>query len=554
MRATEIIRDEGDFDETVDVLVVGTGGAGFSAAIHARQAGAEVLLLEKGTRIGGTTFKSHGWMWFPNNSLMRGLGRTDDRDDALRYMARLARPHRYDPEDPNLGLDRWEYELYAAFYDNAAETLDSLLALGLEVQHPEEFPDYHLLPENTAPRGRVVLPRKADGDMGFGDELIDQLTAIAERLGVEIRNRHRVTGLLLREGDRAVVGLTVETPEGVRRIRARRGVVFGSGGFGQSRELTENFLTGPVVGSCSAVTNTGDLLPMVSELGVPLRNMNMAWYVPCTLEKWLNRGDSQDFVSLFSPPGDSMIFVNKYGKRTLNEQNEYHGLTHGFWGWDPYAAEYPNLFQVMVWDQPVQDHVANVPNRADNPVTPPGEDDSHVIKGATLEELAVNVRARFESLRRHTGGFTLDDSFTDNLKKSVATYSEYACGGGDRDFHRGENPVEAFLQGHNFGAPRNPENPAMYPFSETGPFYATIIAPGTLDTKGGPRIDRRARVLGGDDQPVPGLYAAGNCVAMAGRAYWAAGGTLGPATTFGRLAGQTAAAEPVREIALVDAE
>jgi len=88
-------------------------------------------------------------------------------------------------------------------------------------------------------------------------------------------------------------------------------------------------------------------------------------------------------------------------------------------------------------------------------------------------------------------------------------------------------------------------NPTMHAFAENGPYYAVILVPGVLDTKGGPRIDTRARLLRTDGEPIPGLYGAGNAVASpAGQAYWAGGATLGLAATFGWIAGVDAASRP----------
>lgn len=90
----------------------------------------------------------------------------------------------------------------------------------------------------------------------------------------------------------------------------------------------------------------------------------------------------------------------------------------------------------------------------------------------------------------------------------------------------------------------------MYPFSTSGPYHAILIGGGTLDTTGGPKINAKAQVIDTAGKAIPGLYGAGNCIASpAGQAYWSAGGTLGPALTFGYIAGLNAVQEPVKELA-----
>jgi len=96
----------------------------------------------------------------------------------------------------------------------------------------------------------------------------------------------------------------------------------------------------------------------------------------------------------------------------------------------------------------------------------------------------------------------------------------------------------------------NLPNPTMFPLADGGPYYATILAPGAIDTKGGPKVNERLQILDGVERPVPGLYGVGNCVASAsGQAYWSGGSTWGPYVTFGYVAAQSIVAEPVKEIA-----
>jgi 3-oxosteroid 1-dehydrogenase len=131
----------------------------------------------------------------------------------------------------------------------------------------------------------------------------------------------------------------------------------------------------------------------------------------------------------------------------------------------------------------------------------------------------------------------------------VARFNGFAATGKDEDFHRGENPIEQIFTGV---VPEDNDtgNPTMYPISDQGPYYAAIVCAGTLDTKGGPVTNTDGQVLNADGEPIPGLYAVGNCAANASaQAYWAGGGTIGPYFTFGFLAGRHAAARERREVA-----
>jgi hypothetical protein len=273
--------------------------------------------------------------------------------------------------------------------------------------------------------------------------------------------------------------------------------------------------------------------------------MTHPWMTLMTLEKAIENDPGAK--SLFHPPGDSMLWVNRYGERTINEKAPYNETAQMLQRWDPRRAEYPDLYQVMVWDQPCQDIHSS--ERQANPIRPAGEPAPHVVSAGTLEELAARVAEKFTALAAHTGGVQVADDFASKLVASVELFNRDAEAGVDSRLGRGDTPIERAFNEMMSGPPRHATNPLMFPLAATGPYYATIIVPGALDTKGGPMIDRDARILDASGEPVAGLYGAGNCVASAaGKSYWAAGATIGPCVTFGYLAGRHAAARAVRPV------
>ena len=530
-------------DLEADVVVVGSGAAGFSSALSAQREGADVLLLEKAATLGGTTIKSSGWAWYPNHPGVQVDGHVDEKDDAMRYMARLSLPDGYDPGSPTLGLPQWRYDLLSTFYDTAAEAAQALEDSDVHSVSLPDFPDYYsFLPENKTPRGRTLCPATSDGEPASADEMIRQGAAAVEARGGRILTEHGVRAVLVDDG--AVVGVVVEHADGELVVRARRGVVFASGGFASDPGRRRDHLAAPILGTCAAQTNTGDFLAIAETRGSPLRNMTYPWMTLMVLEQALSR--RPEVKSLFHPPGDSMLFVNSEGVRTLNEKAPYNELAQMLQRWDVRDASYPELFQFMVWDDACQKLHAN--ERPANPIRPEGHPAPHVVRGETLEELAEAIRARVEELAPRVPRLRLGDLFAQNLRASVERFNRFADAGVDDDFERGATPIEEAFNGLFTGGIRDERNPLMYPLADDGPYYATIIVPAALDTKGGPVINPRAEVLRADGSRIPGLYGAGNCVASpAGKSYWAAGATIGPAVTFGYIAGRNAARSAQRE-------
>ena len=128
----------------------------------------------------------------------------------------------------------------------------------------------------------------------------------------------------------------------------------------------------------------------------------------------------------------------------------------------------------------------------------------------------------------------------------MSRFNGFARKGKDDDFQRGERPVELLFNGPT--AEKTGKNPTMYPISGNGPYYATLMTGGNLDTKGGPATNANGQVLDPLGRPIPGLYGVGNCVASASaRAYWAGGATLGPFMAFAYLAANAANGESAKE-------
>jgi 3-oxosteroid 1-dehydrogenase len=532
----------GAFDAAADIVVVGGGGGGLPAALFARWLGDEVILLEKAPELGGTAKKAAFWYWVPNNAQMQAAGIEDPEEDFLRYTARLARPQQYDPSSPTLGLSDWEHAQIRAIYESASPAAELLAERdALPYRWCEAVPDYWSeLPEDRAPTGRVLVPEGARATMSDGGQVgIRTMSAAAERDGVEVRVSHRVQRLVVSDG--AVVGVEATGPEGTVRVGARKAVIFATGGFTHDAELRANFLAAPVYGGCAALTNEGDFVRIGSSVGAQLRNMNQAWMCPVPLESAVER--RPELSGMFSVAGDSMLFVDKTGRRVVNEKLPYNELAQTFFQWDPLRGEYPYLVLIQVWDQRSQEHSAS--DEYGRLIT--GATDGHVLKGDTLPELAAAVRDRLARYAGVTGGVALTDDWAANLGASIARFNELAATGRDLDFGRGERAVQQLFNGDVKEEPGR-ENPTMWPLSDDGPYYAALVTGGTLDTKGGPKATPDGQIVDDMDQPIPGLYGVGNCVASpSARAYWAGGATLGPIIALAYRAAQAAHREPIRE-------
>jgi len=543
-----------DYDQECDVLVVGSGAAAFSAAITAKEKGASVIMLEKGSIAGGTTMRSGGGFWTPNNRFQKQMGITDSKKDATHYMARLSYPQLYNPDDPLLGLTQNDFDLIDTYYDEAQQAVKFLEDCGAiktinEINwtgKPQvDYMDH--LPENKGIRGRCLYTQNKEGKLSYGGELIKQLKSWATSNNIPILTKHEVKHIL-RNAQGEIIGLEVlKDGQDTLNFRAHKAVVFGSGGYTHNTEYMLHFQRGPHFGGCSAPTNTGDFIKMGGEIGAKLGNMAGAWRAELILESAIKHPEGVH--NIFYVPGDSVLEVNKHGKRIMDEKRNYSDRTMTHFVWDPQYAEWTNMLVFMIFDQ----RTATLwQGFAPYPVQ--GTEAEHIIAGDNYEELAKNISSRLKKLAPHTGGFSLSPKFLENLRETVDRFNGFAVSGKDEDFGRGNfnydrewTTFPPTIPGVDW-PPKDSPNYTMYPLSEKGPYFAVILGAGTLDTNGGPVINKYAQVLNNFDKPIPGLYGAGNCIASpTANAYWGGGSTIGPALTYGHIAGLKAAAEPVKQ-------
>jgi succinate dehydrogenase/fumarate reductase flavoprotein subunit len=539
------------WDHETDILVVGSGVGAAAAAVTAHENGDAVMVLEKAPIPGGTSAKSAGVLWIPDNFTLKARGIEDRKEDCLKYMARFSYPETYNPADPKLGLSASEYELLEAFYDNASRSVDALRAKGaLNVAEWRMFfldrpaTDYlDHVPENKVPAGRALGPLKEDGSMGGGAELMKQLNGAVKVRGIPLLTNHRAMKLIMNQEGR-VIGVEAESGGSTVRVRARKAAIFGTGGYVHNPEFVGMYQANRLWGSCAMPWITGDFINMAGAAGARMGIMSSAWRTQVLLEEALQ--SSKLAAGVFFPPGDSMLQVNRYGVRVVNENRNYNDRTEAHGIYDSSQAEFPNQLLFMIYDKRSAEGFAGV-----YPIPPDPEEQSHVIKGDTLADLANKIDSRLGEVAAQTGGVSLAPSFSVNLEKTIKRFNGFARSGKDEDFQRGEaaydsewhqvfSPMKA-----DSGWPAN-EGPSitMHPLRDEGPYFAMILAAGALDTCGGPAIDASARVLDTSDKPVPGLYGVGNCIASPSReAYWGAGHTLGLSLVFGFIAANAAHGE-----------
>ncbi|MGH7294253.1 MAG: FAD-dependent oxidoreductase [Polyangiaceae bacterium] len=537
------------WDAEVDVVVVGTGAAGMTAALAAEAGGASVALLEKSKLVGGTTAVSGGVVWVPNNHHLKETSVTDTRDEALAYVKRLADGRSSDAlvekfVDSAPAMVAWVEEKTALRFKplprypdyhpefqggkpggrsldpglfDANElgawkkTLRRSPIFGMTAMSVQEATDWGVFSKPLKLPFKLLGERYGKGFVCYGGALAGQLLKALLDRKVEPRVEHPVRELIVEEG--RVAGVRAEHGGAETFLRARKGVILASGGFEWSKELTAQFLGGVLTHPNSPPTNEGDGLRMAMSVGADLANMSEAWWCPSLVipgeeydGKQLHRGD----FAIRSMPHS--LIVNRRGRRFVNEAQNYNDLMKAFFAFEPNAYERPNLPAWLVFDHAYVEKYALMTVMPGQPVP------EWVIRADTLEELAkvIGVDPR-------------------GLAQTVERFNGFAIEGKDPEHGRGES-----LYDHFYGDPDHAPNPNLGTLTRK-PFYALQVHPGAIGTKGGARVNGDAQVLRVDGASIPGLYAAGNVMAgVTGAGYPGAGATIAAAMTFGWLAGRHA--------------
>ncbi|MGZ8210150.1 MAG: FAD-dependent oxidoreductase [Burkholderiales bacterium] len=548
----------GYFNE-YDVIVIGAGAGGMTAACVAAAEVLSTQLIDKADRVGGTTSVAGGMVWVPANSKMRAAGIADSIEQGRVYLSHVV------PGEFNSELR----EIFLARGPEAIDYLEARTALAFKpvTFYPDYYPD---LPGATL-GGRVLEPLPFDARelrrhfallrpplpefMLFGGMMVDRAdiphfrkvwrsppsalriarivarhardrlsfergahlvlgNALAARLlksivtfGVELRASTRVASLAMEE--RRVAGVTLA--DGAR-VLARRGVVLAAGGFSTDAELRARYLpaeTGPSTAACE--TDSGDGLRLGLSAGghIVEANTDNAYWAP--MSRFVRAdGTPAVFPHTVTDRGKpGVIAVDRGGQRFTNEAVSYHQFVQAM-----FRAHAIPAFLICdrraLWKYGLG---------AVKPFT--------VSLGA---HIAGGYLKRAPSVGTLAKALDID---SEALESTVRRYNEDARKGVDRLFHKGGNAYSKYL-----GDADHVPNPCVAPI-ERGPFFAVALYPGDLGTSAGLRTNVHAQVLDSKGSAIAGLYACGNDMSsIMNGAYPGPGITLGPALTFGYIAGR----------------
>lgn len=555
-----------------DLLVIGSGAGGLSAAVTAAHLGLKVIVLEKEAQFGGTTAWSGGWMWVPRNPLAQAAGILEGIDEPLGYLrhelgdrfddtrARTFLEHAprmvdfFDTKTALHFLDgnaipdfhgrsphasKGGRSLCAAAFDGrllgprirdlkpplAETTLWGMgIASGAELRHflnaVRAWPSFVYVARRVLHHWKDLLLHGRSMRLVNGNALVAGLAQSALEWGVDIRVNSPVKRLL-RDGER-VCGAVAASPAGDTSIRASHGVVLACGGFPhdpeRKRALLPHAPTGYEHWSAASGGNTGDGLRLGESAGAVVASdlVQAAALAPVSLVPRSDGGVAH-FPHLIERAKPGLIAVTRRGTRFVNEADSYHDVMQALLRATP-EDEKPEAW--LVCDHRfIRRYGLGAVKPAPMPLGP-WLRNGYLQHGHTLSDLG-----------RACG---ID---TNALQATVQHYNTMAHVGRDDDYAKGETPYNRIQGDAAAGHP----NACMAPL-EQSPFYAVKVVMGSLGTFAGLRVNGFAQALDTHGNPIAGLYAGGNDMSsMMGGHYPSGGITLGPAMTFGYLAAHHAA-------------
>ena len=555
--------------EAFDLIVVGAGVGGMTAALVGAISGQRTLLIEKSAQVGGTSATSSGTVWIPDNPYQRSAGITEDAERALTYLDALVD-------------DRADRELRATFIAAGPEMLTYLEShTDIRFRPYPNQADYRQDQPGAASGWRALEPLPFDGRtlgthfdevrwplrelMLFGGMMVTrgevaQLLKIGRSwqsmwLALRLGLRYVTDRLRYKRGTRLVIGNALVarlyknlldrqvvvrlhcTPlrpiitngrvtgldlrhHGVEtRVVVRNGVVLAGGGFPANAAWRERYLPSPVAQYTAAFEGcTGETLQLGQQAGAALGapgEDNALWF-PSSIARRKD-GSTAVYPHIVLDRGKpGLIAVNQAGKRFVNEAVSYHEFTRAMYRAHRQVPSIPTMLvcdRRFVWKYGL----------------------------GMIRPLTLFLRPYIASGYLHVADSVAELAHTigvdpDGLVETVRTYNTYARTGVDLEFDKGRNIFD-----RGSGDPTHTPNPCIGPINAP-PYCAVAVVPTPLGTSLGLRADIHAQVLDRDGHPVQGLYVCGNDMhSPMGGEYPGAGSQLGAAMTFGYLAARHAA-------------
>jgi succinate dehydrogenase/fumarate reductase flavoprotein subunit len=557
--------------DSFDVVVVGAGGAGMSAALYAAVEGARVLLVESTDFVGGTTALSAGTTWIPCTHLAAGVNAGDTLANASTFL------------DNAVG-NRSNAEVRAAFLAHGAAAVAQIEAhTHLKYRARPFHPDYLSELEGATTAGRALEPLPFDGRLlgdlfalvrppipeftvlkgmmvdrddishllsvrtsfaslayatkivlrhvgdrlrhprgtrlVMGNALVGRLLLSLRERDVALMTRTQVTALT-RDGT-GVSALTLQQNRLTRTLHVRGGVILASGGFNRRPQRRAERLPGIAdTWSPCAPGNTGTLHGLAENVGAHYgpTGLSDCFWAPVSLRQRADGSTATFPHFVFDRAKPHMLTVDSTGRRFLNESTSYH-----LFGIAMQAANRttPCIPAHLITDADGMHKYGLGMVRPGGMGLKAALADGYVTRGQTLAELAARLGLPAQT-----------------LEQTVGRFNGYGETGIDPEFGRGGTLYQRANGDAHWPGP----NPSLGTIAK-GPFYAVQLFPGDIGAATGFVTDPGGRALDTTGQAIPSLYACGNDMqSPMGGVYPAPGITLGPGLVFAFLAARDAAA------------